>query len=306
MSTNISRDMFQPAEKSGSAQQINKQSLSYWQDIWRRLKKNKLAIASIYLIVLLIIMAIIGPFLLPYSYSEQSFKDVNLSMSAAHWFGTDDLGRDLFVRVWYGARYTLLIGFTAAFIDLVIGVIYGSIAGLAGGRTDTIMMRIVEIFYSIPYLLVVIMLMVLMGPGLKSIIIALGAFGWMGMARLVRGQILLLKEQEFVLAATTLGASKTRLIFKHLIPNALSVIIVNITFTIPHAIFAEAFLSFLGLGIPVPKASLGTLTSDAVGALIQGHAYQLFFPAALISIAMLAFNLLGDGLRDALDPKMRK
>jgi len=306
MSSKLEESSFEHAVKKGNAEQIVRPSMSYWQDAWRRLKKNKPAMASLILIAVLLIMAIIGPHLLPYSFSEQSFKDANKAPSAAHWFGTDDLGRDLFVRVWYGARFSLFIAFMAALIDLVIGVIYGGISGFKGGKTDTVMMRIVEIFYSIPYLLVVIMLMVVMGPGLLTIIVALGSFGWMGMARLVRGQILQLKEQEFVLNARSLGASGRRLLFKHLVPNALSVIVVNITFTIPAAIFAEAFLSFLGLGIPVPQASWGTLASDAIGSLIQGYGYQLFFPAIFISLTMLSFNLLGDGLRDALDPKLRK
>ncbi len=267
---------------------------------------NKLAITSLCIVAFLIIMAVIGPMIRPFSYSDQSFMDINKSPDSVHWFGTDSLGRDLFVRVWYGARYSLLIAFCAAAIDLVVGVIYGGIAGFKGGKTDSIMMRFVEIMYGIPYLLVVIMLLVVMKPGLFTIIVALGVFGWLGMARLVRGQIMQLKEQEFVLAAKTLGASSTRLLFKHLVPNTLSVIIVNITFTIPAAIFSEAFLSFLGLGIPVPKASWGTLANDALGSLISHHAYQLFFPAALIALTMLVFNLLGDGLRDALDPKMRK
>jgi ABC-type dipeptide/oligopeptide/nickel transport system permease subunit len=306
MSTPINENLFQPAAKQGNAEQIVRPSMTFWQDAWRRLKKNKLAMIALVFIGILLIMAIIGPLLQPYSFFDQSFKDANKPPSLKHWFGTDDLGRDLFVRVWYGARYSLFIAFMAALIDLVVGVIYGGISGFKGGKTDNVMMRIVEVFYGIPYLLAVIMLMVVLGPGLVTIIIALGTFGWMNMARLVRGQILQLKEQEFVLAAKTLGASNARLLFKHLVPNAIGVIIVNITFTIPAAIFSEAFLSFLGLGIPVPKASWGTLASDAIGSLIQGHPYQLFFPAILISITMLSFNLLGDGLRDALDPKMRK
>ena len=287
-------------------EQIVRPSMSYWQDAWRRLKKNKMAITSLAIIAFLIVMAIIGPMIRPFSYSDQSFMDINKSPDSVHWFGTDSLGRDLFVRVWFGARYSLLIAFCAATIDLIIGVIYGGIAGFKGGRTDNVMMRFVEIMYAIPYLLVVIMLLVVMKPGLVTIIVALGLFGWMGMARLVRGQIMELKEHVFVLAAKTLGASNNRLLFKHLVPNTLSVIIVNNTFTIPAAIFSEAFLSFLGLGIPVPKASWGTLANDALGSLISGHSYQLFFPAALIALTMLVFNILGDGLRDALDPKMRK
>jgi dipeptide transport system permease protein len=302
----LDRDLFQPVDNQKSADLIVRPSMTYWQDAWRRLKKNKFAMVSLIIIVLLIVMAIIGPMIRPFSFSDQNFTDANKSPSLLHWFGTDDLGRDLFVRVWYGARYSLFIAIMAAFLDLVIGVIYGGISGFRGGRTDNVMMRIVEVLYAIPYLLVVIMLMVVMEQGLFTIIVALGALGWMNMARLVRGQILQLKEQEYVLAAKALGATNNRLLFKHLVPNTLGIIIVNITFTIPSAIFTEAFLSFLGLGVPVPKASWGTLASDALGSLIQGHVYQLFFPAFMISLTMLAFNLFGDGLRDALDPKMRK
>lgn len=306
MSMQLNTEMFKPAAGHKNADQIVRPSMTYWQDAWRRLKKNKLAMFGMGVILLLVLMAIIGPHIQPYGYSDQNFAEADQGPSLKHWFGTDDLGRDLFVRVWYGARISLFIAVMAALIDLVIGIVYGGISGFRGGNTDEVMMRVVEVLYAIPYLLVVIMLMVVMGQGLWTIIIALGALGWMNMARLVRGQILQLKEQEYVLAARTLGASNRRLLFKHLVPNTLGVIIVNITFTIPSAIFTEAFLSFLGLGVPVPMASWGTLANDALGALIQGHFYQLAFPAIFISLTMLAFNLFGDGLRDALDPRMRK
>lgn len=306
MSMQLNSNMFQPVVKKVDAEHIVRPSLTYWQDAWRRLKKNKLALTGLIIIFILLVLAIIGPLISPYTYDQQNFKEANQWPSAQHWFGTDDLGRDLFVRIWTGARISLFIAFMAAAIDLVIGVLYGGISGYKGGNTDEVMMRIVEVLYAIPYLLVVIMLMVVMGQGLWTIIIALGSLGWMNMARLVRGQILQLKEQEYVLAARTLGASSKRLLFKHLIPNTLGVIIVNITFTVPAAIFAEAFLSFLGLGVPVPMASWGTLASDALPSLFNGTGYQLFFPAFFIALTMLAFNLLGDGLRDALDPRMRK
>lgn len=306
MSQEINQNMFMPAPKDADSEKILRPSLTYWQDAWRRLKQNKLAIAALITLIIMFLLAIFGPMMRPFSYSEQSFMNVNKTPNATHWFGTDDLGRDLWVRVWYGARISLYIAIMAATIDLIIGVIYGGISGFKGGNTDNVMMRIVEVLYAIPYLLVVILLMVVMGKGLTTIIVAMTAFGWMGMARLVRGQVMQLKEQEYVLAARTLGASNSRLLFKHLVPNTLGVIIVNITFSIPSAIFTEATLSFLGLGIPAPQASLGTLTSDAISSIIQGNPYQLFFPAAVISLIMLAFNLLGDGFRDALDPRMRK
>lgn len=306
MSQEINQNLFLPAPKDADGEKIVRPSLSYWQDAWRRLKKNKVAVAALAALFIMVLLAIFGPMMRPFSYSEQSFMNVNKLPNATHWFGTDDLGRDMWVRVWYGARISLYIAIMAATIDLIIGVIYGGISGFKGGATDNVMMRIVEVLYAIPYLLVVILLMVVMGKGLTTIIVAMTAMGWMSMARLVRGQILQLKEQEYVLAARTLGASNSRLLFKHMVPNTLSVIIVNVTFSIPSAIFTEATLSFLGLGIPAPQASLGTLTSDALASIIQGHPYQLFFPAAVISLIMLAFNLLGDGLRDALDPRMRK
>lgn len=306
MSMNINENMFLPAPKDENGERMVRPSLTYWQDAWRRLKKNKVAMTALFTLLALILLAIFGPMIRPFSYSEQSFIDSNKLPNMTHWFGTDDLGRDLWVRVWYGARISLIIAIVAATIDLIFGVIYGGIAGYKGGAADNIMMRIVEVLYAIPYLLVVILLMVVMEKGLLTIIVAMTAFGWMGMARLVRGQVMQLKEQEYILAARTLGASNNRILFKHLVPNTLGVIIVNITFSIPGAIFTEATLSFLGLGIPAPQASLGTLTSDALGSIIQGYPYQLFFPASVISLIMLAFNLLGDGLRDALDPRMRK
>lgn len=220
-------------------------------------------------------------------------------------FGTDYLGRDMFIRVIYGGRISLTVGFVAAFLNFVIGVLYGGIAGYFGGRIDNIMMRIVDIIGSIPTLLYVILLMVIMPPGLGTIIIALSITHWLGMARIVRGQVLSLKEQEFVLAAQTLGASTSRIMLKHLIPNIMGPVMVSVTMQVPAAIFTEAFLSFVGLGISAPKASWGALCNDALAGLFT-YPYQLFYPAIAISVTILAFNLFGDGLRDALDPKLRK
>lgn len=220
-------------------------------------------------------------------------------------WGSDTLGRDLFIRVIYGARISLLIGFVAAFVNLIIGVIYGGISGYLGGKVDNIMMRIVDIISTIPMILYVILLMVAMGPGLNTIIIAISITYWVNMARIVRGQVLQLKEQEYVLAAKSLGASLPRIMFKHLIPNAMGPIMVALTMQIPNAIFNEAFLSFIGLGVSAPEASWGTLCQDALSGLYT-YPYQLFYPALAISITLISFNLLGDGLRDALDPKLRK
>jgi len=250
-------------------------------------------------------MAIFGPYMRPFDYAHQDLFNTNKPFSKVHWFGTDYLGRDLFVRVWMGARVSLFIGVTIAFLDAVIGVTYGGIAGYFGGQVDNIMMRIVDILYGIPYLILVILLMVVMGQGLWTIITAMVMTGWVGMARIVRGQVLQLKEQEFVLAAKTLGASPGRIILRHLIPNALGPIIVSMTFDVPNAIFSEAFLSYIGLGIRAPLASWGTLANDATQVLLM-YPMQLFIPGFFISVTMLAFNMLGDGLRDALDPRLRR
>ena len=219
--------------------------------------------------------------------------------------GTDGLGRDLFIRIVYGARISLLVGFFAAFINFVVGVFYGAIAGYAGGQVDNIMMRIVDVLDSIPMTLYVILIMVVVGPGIVSIILALGLTFWVKMARIVRGQVLTLKQQEFVKAAIVTGASTKRIITKHLIPNMMGPIMVNIAMQIPSAIFNEAFLSFVGLGISAPMASWGTLCNDALAG-IYVYPYQMVFPAIAISVTILTFNLFSDGLRDAFDPKQRK
>jgi oligopeptide transport system permease protein len=217
----------------------------------------------------------------------------------------DNLGRDLLTRCLYGARISLAVGIFATLISLTIGVLFGGIAGFWGGKIDNMMMRIVDIFYAIPLLLWVILLMVVLKPGLQNILIALGVTYWLSMARIVRGQVLSLKEQDYILAARTIGASNRRIILRHLIPNAIGPILVTATFNIPQAIFTEAFLSFIGLGVGAPQASWGMLASDALGGL-RSFPYQLFFPAVAICLTMLAFNFLGDGLRDALDPRLRK
>nr|WP_029097534.1 MULTISPECIES: ABC transporter permease [Brevibacillus] len=305
--------LFRPLAKQEQADAVSaRPSLSNAQLAIRKLVKNKLAMLGLVIIVALVAMAIIGPHLVPYSYSDQSLMMKNKPVSAEHWFGTDDLGRDMFARTWYGARISLTIGVVAALIDLIIGVTVGGVAGYMAGRgkrgerIDTVIMRLIEVLYGLPYLLVVILLMVVMEPGMLTIIIALSATGWVGMARLVRGQILQLKNQEFILAAQVLGAKFPRILFKHLIPNTFGVIIVNLTFTIPSAIFAESFLSFLGLGVQAPVASWGTMTNDALGVILTGDWWRLFFPALMISLTMFAFNVFGDGLQDALDPRLRE
>lgn len=277
---------------------------SYWKDSWRRLKSNKRAMFGLCMLGFLILMALVGPLLTPYTYYETHLPLKNLAPSAKFWFGTDELGRDLFTRVWWGARISLFVGITAAVIDLILGVIYGSIAGLWGGKLDEALMRISDIIYSIPYLLVVILLTVVMGSGLATIIIALTITGWIPMARIVRGQILQLKQLDYAYAAYALGASQWRILFRHLLPNAMGPIITTMTFSIPTAIFAEAFLSFLGLGVQAPIASWGTMASDGLSAL-RYFPWRLFFPAVFISLTMLSFNLVGDAIRDAFDPRLK-
>ncbi|PGL73129.1 ABC transporter permease [Bacillus sp. AFS055030] len=293
-------------------QNISRPQETYANEIFRKIAKNKLAVVGFILLTLIIILSIVGPHMVPYSPSKQSLTQGNLSLSSKHWFGTDDLGRDVWARTWAGARISLIIGFSAALIDLLIGVFVGGISGYMvgrgkiGDRIDSVLMRIVEILYGIPYLLVVILLMVIMKPGLGTIILALSITGWVGMARIVRGQVLQLKQQEFILAAQKLGTSHWNIILKHLIPNMMGIIIVNLTFTIPHAIFAESFLSFLGLGVQAPSASWGTMANDSLGVILSGQWWRLFFPGLMISLTMFAFNAFGDGLQDALDPKSNK
>jgi len=308
----ITPDMFEHIGKNNEvSERILRPSLSYWKDAMRRLAKNKVAIACAIFLVIIILMAILVPILSPYTVSEIHIEHTDKSVLYTapdghhHIFGTDSLGRDIFTRIWSGARVSMLIAFTAVFVNFILGIIYGGISGYVGGQTDNIMMRIIEIINGIPYLIIVILLMMIMKAGVLTMIVAYSAVGWTGMARLVRGQIMTLKEQEYVVAAKTMGAKPMRIISKHLIPNTLSVVIVNITLAIPSAIFTEAFLSFIGLGVPIPNASWGTLANDGVR-VFQQYPHMLILPALFISLTMLSFNLLGDALRDVFDPKLRK
>src|SRR5699024_2270274 len=290
--------------RTSETETLASKSISFWGEVSRRFIKNKLALIGFVTLAIIIIGAICGPWISEFTYRQQN-GDYNMAPNGTYWFGTDDLGRDIFTRVWVGARISIFIGFAAAIIDLIIGVAWGAVAGLTGGRTDEIMMRIADILTAIPYLLVVIILLVVMQPGLFPMIIALSLTGWVNMARITRSEILKLKNQEYVLAARTLGASTGHLIMKHLIPNALGAILVTMTLTIPSAIFTEAFLCYLGLGVPALLACWGTMADDGYPAL-QNAPWILFFPAAFISLTIFAFNTVGDGLRDALDPKLRK
>lgn len=306
MSEYIDKNKFKPLPKTKDrSEYIARPVITYWSDAWRRFKTNKTAIFSFVILILLIVMVIIGPMISGYSH-EEIVGLPNQTPSKEFWFGTDDLGRDIFTRVWKGGRISILIGLIGAIIGTVIGCVYGAISAYAGGIVDTIMMRIVEVLSSIPYLLLVIIIrLAFKTNGIGPLILAMTITGWCGLARLVRGQILSLKQQDFIMAARVLGVSDKNIILKHLIPNTLNIILVSISFDIPGYIFSEAFLSYLGLGVQPPETSWGLMVSSAQQ-YFQFYPYQLFFPALLIALTMLSFTLLGDGLRDALDPNLRK
>ena len=300
-------DLFQSAQiDTEEGEKIAGPPVGFWKDAWRRLKKNRGAVISLVVLIAVFALAfVIGPLLAQHSTFEQSMSQRYLGPTGDYWFGTDKFGRDMWSRVWAGTRVSLYIGVLAAMLDIFVGVTYGAVSGFLGGRTDDVMQRGIEILNGVPYLIVAILMMVAFKPGIFTISVALGITGWTFMARIVRGRMMQLKDQEFALASRSLGASGFRVVWKHLIPNSLGLIVINLMFTIPAAIFAEAFLSFIGLGIQVPKASLGSLISDGAAEL-RFHPHLLWLPALVFCLLMLCFNLLGDGLRDALDPKMRK
>lgn len=291
-------DLWQPLGKI--EERKNSLPASQKPGAWRLFWDHSLARIGVALLLPILAMIVIGPTLSGYSHEAMHLAMKNQPPSSEFWFGTDDLGRDVFTRIWYGARISLTVGLLAAFIDLAIGLLWGGISGLVGGRLDETLMRFADILYSIPYLLIVILLTVALGSGLFSLVAAITMTGWITMARIVRGQILLLKELEYVMAAKALGASQARLLFTHLLPNAAGPILITLTLTVPSAIFAEAFLSFLGLGIQAPLASWGTMANEGLPAL-QFYPWRLFFPAMFISITMLGFHLIGEGLKAAFD-----
>ncbi|NQD98321.1 oligopeptide ABC transporter permease [Staphylococcus xylosus] len=314
--------------------EMQRESKNFWQDAWTQLKRNKLAVVGMVGLIIIVLLALIGPLLSSHDYAEQDVERRNLpakipvldqisflpfdgegaqgvdvykeaGVKENFWFGTDQLGRDLWSRTWQGAQVSLFIGVVAALLDIFIGVIYGAISGFFGGRLDNVMQRIIEIVASIPTLIVVILFVLIFEPSIWTIILAMAITGWIGMSRVVRGEFLKLKNQEFVLASKTLGASKFKLIFKHILPNTLGVIVVTSMFTVPNAIFFEAFLSFIGIGVPAPRTSLGSLVNEG-RAMLLIHPHELFIPALVLSLLILFFYLFSDGLRDAFDPKMRR
>jgi oligopeptide transport system permease protein len=292
-----------PEEKNTESIEVKSQTFA--QAAWIRFKNNKRALASAGILVAIVIMAIFGPMLSRYSYETQDPSARNMPASAEHWFGTDKFGRDIFVRILYGARISLMVGLVAAVINLAFGTVYGGISGYIGGKTDMVMMRLVDIVYSVPALLYVVLIMLLFGASVTSVMIGISISSWIGMARIVRQEVQSLKEQEFALAAFVLGASGRRILFKHLILNAMGPIIVTVTLMVPQAIFTEAWLSFLGVGISAPLASWGTMAQDA-RALIEVYPMQTLYPLLAICITIFAFNFLGEGLGAALDPKSKR
>jgi oligopeptide transport system permease protein len=300
------RSVFVPVSREaweGGA--IVRPSLSYWQDAWLRLRKNRVASIGLLILAFYVVLAVAVPMLSAIDYRSIDEENVDSPPTAERWFGTDTLGRDMWTRVWTGARVSLSIGILAASINAVIGVVIGGFSGYFGGKLDMVTMRLIDVVSGIPYLIVAILVMVVLGEGIAPLIVAMIAIGWVGSARLVRGQVLQLKNQEYVLAAKKLGASHARVIFRHLIPNTIGLILTNVTMAVPYSIFTEAFLSYIGLGIQPPGVSWGLLARYGSQS-FRYAPWQLFIPSFFIGTTMLSLYLLGDGLRDALDPRLRR
>jgi oligopeptide transport system permease protein len=283
--------------------QMHGQSL--WADSWKQLRKNRAAIAGLVILIILIVAAAIAPWLTSYSYEQQNLALGASPPSAEHWLGTDIVGRDLLTRLLYGGRTSFMVGICATLVALLIGVPYGAVSGFIGGRTDAFMMRLVDILYTMPFTILVIILMVVFGRNMLLLFGAIGAIQWLVMARIIRGQVLALRKQAFVEAAEALGASRRRIIARHIIPNVLGIIIVYTTLTIPHVMLMETFLSFLGLGIQPPMSSWGLLIRDGAS-VMETYPWLLVSPAIVFSLTLFSMNFLGDGLRDALDPRFAK
>ena len=299
-------DMFERIGTEGlSNEDIGQKSITYWADVWRRFRSNKMAIFGLILLIGVIILLFVGPTISGQDYQLIDASKKNLAPSSQHWFGTDDMGRDLFTRVCVGGRISIYIGLSCTFVMFVIGSLLGALAGLKGGIVDDIIMRICELIGNLPYLIIVVILSMVMGRSMFSLVFAMSITSWVGTTRMVRGQILQIKEQDYIQAVQALGGSTGRIIIKHLLPNTLGIIMVSVTMSIPGFIFSEAFLSYIGLGVRPPETSWGALAS-AGQAQLMFYPYQLFFPCLLIVLTMLSFHLIGDGLSDALDPKLRK
>ncbi|WP_394700692.1 oligopeptide ABC transporter permease [uncultured Trichococcus sp.] len=333
----VTKDLFESASESSmqDKEKISAPSLSFMADSWRRLKKNNVAMVSLILLIIISMSSLLAPVIAPHDPNAQTvqyanmppkipgidinglngtvkqngvvidkYEASNVPEDVYYYLGTDSLGRDLLSRILYGTRVSLFIAFMAALFNLTLGVVYGLTSGWLGGKVDNIMQRILEILSGVPNLVVVILMLLVLKPGISSIIIALALTEWLSMARVVRAQTLKLKNQEYILAARTLGQSPMKIAFRHILPNLAGVIIIQVMFSIPSAIFFEAFLSFIGIGIPAPNASLGTLINDGYKT-FRFLPHLMWYPAGIMSVIMICFNLLADGLRDAFDPKMR-
>lgn len=287
------------------AERISKPSITFWSDVWRRFRQNKLSMLGLIILSIVILMVLFGPMISGKDYQFIDYSLKNLKPSAEYWFGTDEMGRDIFTRVCYGGRISILIGISCTLVSFIIGTAVGGIAGYLGGKIDDLLMRIVEIIGSIPYLVLVVILSFLLGRSMVSLVFALTITAWTGTARIVRGQVLQIKEQDFISAAIALGADAKRIIIKHLVPNTLGIIMVNLTLSVPGFIFSESFLSYIGLGVQPPETSWGALAS-LYQTRLMFDPYQLLFPCLMIVLTVLSFHLIGDGLTDALDPKLRK
>ena len=295
-----------PAATSPAAvPEVVEQGNSLWFDAWLRLRKNRLAVFGMGALTLISLACLLGPLLSHYGYEEQNLDLGASPPSSAHWLGTDTLGRDLLVRLLYGGRISLAVGLAATFVALTIGVVYGAVAGFFGGKLDALMMRTVDIMYSMPFPIFVILLMVLFGRNIILLFVAIGAVEWLTMARIVRGQVMSIKKMEFIEAARSLGLGRRRIIFRHILPNMLGPIIVYTTLTIPGVMMLEAFLSFLGLGVQPPMSSWGVLIKDGAEKM-EEFPWLLIFPGTVFSLTLFSLNFLGDGLRDALDVRSSK
>lgn len=284
------------------AEKISRPTITYWQNAWRKLKKNPLAMAALVMLIVLIFFILFGPAISGAEYIKTVAKEKNMAPDAVHWFGTDAMGRDLFCRVWIGARLSLLVALVCSAIQIIVGCTYGGIMAYFGGVVDSVMMRIIEVITSFPTLLVTLLVMMVVGKNVGGLLFAMCITSWCGTARQMRGQLMQLRESEYVQAAQMIGSSPMRTITKHLLPNTVSILILNLCSSIPSYIFTEASLSFLGMGLGSDVISLGVLI-NAGKAKMAFYPWQMFLPVLVLVIAVLAFNMLGDGLRDALDPR---
>ena len=285
--------------------QVSEQRSSLWLDAWIKLRKNRMALFGFAVLLVLCVVSLLTPWIAPYSYEQQNLMLGATPPSATHWLGTDIFGRDMLTRIMYGGRVSLMVGFIATAVALVIGILWGSIAGFIGGRVDAVMMRIVDIMYALPFMIFIVLLMVVFGRNILLLFVAIGAVEWLTMARIVRSQVMALRKQEFVEAAYSMGLSRWAIIRRHIIPNTLGPVIVYTTLTIPSVMLLEAFLSFLGLGIQPPQSSWGLLINYGVETM-EEYPWLLIFPGITLSLTLFALNFLGDGLRDALDPRSRE